>query len=92
MKQPFLFSLAFALASVLALAFSPDTFLPPAPSWSGASEALIVADDHPWITPAEQSGLMDSPPYGETVTWLDRLAEASPFIQEYLRYPIGIER
>jgi hypothetical protein len=81
MKQPFLFSLAFALASVLVLAFSPDTFLPPAPPWSGASEALIVADDHPWVTPAEQSGLTDSPPYGETVTWLDRLAVASPFVQ-----------
>ena len=36
----------------LLLAASPSDFLPPAPPWHGASEALIVKPDNPWITPA----------------------------------------
>ncbi|MCP5527929.1 MAG: M14 family metallopeptidase [Verrucomicrobiales bacterium] len=54
--------------------------LPPAPAWSGASEALVVAGDHPWMTPAERTGLTDSPGYDETVAWLRRLCDASPLL------------
>jgi len=70
-----------ALVAVVSLAYTPDTFLPPAPPWSGASEALIVGEDHPWITPCEKSGMTDSPPYADTVAWLEKLAAASPLIR-----------
>ncbi len=69
------------LLGVLACAqppFSPADLLPPAPPWTGASEKLIVPSDHPWITPAERTGLTDSPGYDETVAWLKQLAGASP--------------
>jgi hypothetical protein len=65
----------------VALASSPEDLLPPAPPWSGASEALIVGEDHPWITPCEKSGMTDSPPYADTVAWLEKLAAASPLIR-----------
>lgn len=51
--------------------------LPPVLSWSGASEALIVDRDHPWITPAEKMGLEDSPDYPDTIAYLQRLCGAS---------------
>jgi murein tripeptide amidase MpaA len=62
-------------------AAAPTEFLPPAPPWQGASEALVVPPDHPWITPAERTGLTDSPGYDETIASLRRLAEASPLIE-----------
>ncbi len=71
----------FAQATKLAPAFTPEDFLPPAPPWSGASEALIVPPDHPWITPTERSGMTDTPDYAETVLWLEKLAAASPRIR-----------
>lgn len=52
--------------------------LPPELPWSGRSEALVVAADHPWVTPAEASGFERTPRYEETVTWLRRLAAAAP--------------
>jgi murein tripeptide amidase MpaA len=60
--------------------FTPADLLPPAPEWHGASEALIAQPDNPWITPAEKTGLTDSPDYASTIQWLQRLANASPFI------------
>jgi hypothetical protein len=33
---------------------NPETFLPPAPAWSGASEKLIAAGKDAWITPSEK--------------------------------------
>jgi hypothetical protein len=41
---------------------------------------LIASADDPWITPAEEVGLADSPGYDETVAWLERLCEASPLL------------
>jgi Zinc carboxypeptidase len=75
--------LLFAWITVLsaAPALTPEELLPPAPPWSGASEALIAPADHPWITPAELSGMTDSPAYAETVAWLQRLAAASPLVR-----------
>lgn len=52
--------------------------LPPELPWSGKSEALALAPDHPWATPAEQSGLTATPRYDDTVAWLRRLVDASP--------------
>ncbi len=82
MKSPtFLFALGCALLCPLLSAATPTEFLPPALPWRGASEALVVGPDHPWITPAEKTGLLDSPSYDDTVAWLRRLAAASPLIQ-----------
>lgn len=84
--------LALLLASALPAAEpSPTAFLPPPPPWSGASRALIAKPDNPWITPCEQSGLLDSPNYDDTIAWLRRLADASPLIdlQEFGRTAAG---
>ncbi|MCH8327534.1 MAG: M14 family metallopeptidase, partial [Candidatus Marinimicrobia bacterium] len=54
--------------------------LPPALPWSGNSEALIVSDDDPWITPSERSGLTTTPTYDQTMAYLRRLADASSVI------------
>ena len=62
------------------LATLPAAILPPALPWSGASEQLIVAKSHPWITPAERSDFATTPRYDETWAWLERLAAASPLI------------
>jgi hypothetical protein len=72
-----------------AFAAGPQDFLPPAPAWSGASEALVAKPGNPWITPSEKTGLTDSPGYDETIAWLKRLAGATPLIQvrEFGRTP-----
>ncbi|MXO67055.1 M14 family metallopeptidase [Altericroceibacterium endophyticum] len=54
--------------------------LPPAVAWSGASEALIAKPGDPWITPAEQSGMVATATYDEMKAYLTRLADASPLI------------
>ena len=76
------------LAACAALrAASPADYLPPAPAWHGASEKLVVPSGHPWITPAEQTGLTDSPDYETTIAWLAKLCDASPWLE--LR-PFGV--
>ena len=54
--------------------------LPPEHPWSGTSEALALAPEEEWATPFESSGQVASPPYAETMDWLERLAEAAPEI------------
>jgi murein tripeptide amidase MpaA len=58
----------------------PPVVLPPALSWSGASEKLVVPAGDPWITPAEAAGFRTTPGYDEVGAWLRRLAAASPLI------------
>lgn len=77
----FSLGLVAAVSAVVAAAFAPADLLPPAPPWRGASEALVRPADDPWVTPAERSGLTETPSYEETVAWLERLAEASPLIK-----------
>ena len=55
-----------------------ERILPPESPWNGASRALMVAPDDPWITPAEASGLVRTPNYEQTVAYLKRLAAAAP--------------
>jgi murein tripeptide amidase MpaA len=59
----------------------PESLLPPAPVWSGASERLIAPAEHPWITPGERTGLTATPSYDQTISWLTRLDAASPLIR-----------
>jgi hypothetical protein len=51
--------------------------LPPEVPWDGASRALVVSADDPWVTPCEQSGLTRTPRYDETISWLNRLCDAT---------------
>ncbi|MGA2256374.1 MAG: M14 family metallopeptidase [Thermoguttaceae bacterium] len=74
-------SLLLSFASVTAFAASARDYLPPALPWSGASEALIVSPDDPWITPTERSGMTDTPSYDDTIAWLRKLGAASPLIK-----------
>src|SRR5712671_6759307 len=79
-------------AAILVLASRPTSaaecqptakqdFLPAAPAWTGQSESLVVPSGDPWITPAEQTDLTDTPSYGETLAFLRRLEGASPLIR-----------
>lgn len=74
-----------------ALAATPTEFLPPVPAWHGASEALVAKPDNPWITPAEKTGLTDSPGYDDTLAWLKKLCAATPLVtmHEFGRTPQG---
>ena len=55
-----------------------EALLPPAQKWSGKSESLVVPANDPWITPAERTGLSDTPGYDETMAWLHKLVAAAP--------------
>lgn len=59
----------------------PETFLPPAPQWSGATEKLIVPSTHKWITPSEKTGLTATPTYDETVAFLKKIDKASALVR-----------
>jgi hypothetical protein len=59
----------------------PESLLPPLQSWTGKSELLVVAEDDPWITPAERTGLMATPDYDETISWLRKLVSAAPELE-----------
>ena len=59
-------------------AADPESLLPPALDWDGASRRWIAALDNPWRTPAEVSGFRATPDYHTTVAWIERLVEASP--------------
>lgn len=54
--------------------------LPAVAPWHGASEALIAAQDDPWITPAERNRFERTPSYAETRQWLERLVKESPLL------------
>ncbi|MDR6982525.1 hypothetical protein J2X32_001143 [Rheinheimera pacifica] len=56
-------------------------WLPPLPAWSGESESLIKAKNAPWVTPAELTGLTDSPDYNATLTYLRKLVDSSELLE-----------
>ena len=70
----------FLLAFVVRAAGAQD-LLPPVLPWHGASEALIAPPGDPWITPAEKTGLLDSPDYATTVAFLEKICAASPQLE-----------
>ena len=81
MRSPLRLLTAYCLLLTVGLAARPADFLPPAPPWHGASEALIAKPDNPWITPAEKMGLLDTPNYDETVAYLKKLCAATPLLK-----------
>ncbi len=57
-------------------------FLPPAPPWQGASQALLRDAADPWVTAFEADpDLNFSPDYADTRAWFERLEAASPWIR-----------
>ena len=73
--------LVLSLSGIAAEMPDPESLLPAAPAWHGASEALIVAPGDPLITPAERTGLTDTPNYADTIAYLELLETKSPFIK-----------
>jgi murein tripeptide amidase MpaA len=71
---------AAAFAAIPAAAQDMIAPLPPQLAWHGASERLIAAPGHPWITPAEARNFDVTPSYAETRAYLDRLVAASPLL------------
>ncbi|MDP3739359.1 MAG: M14 family metallopeptidase [Hyphomonadaceae bacterium] len=69
------------MASAQTPKLDPESFLPPAPAWSGASEKLIVPVNDPWITPSEKTGLTASPTYDETIAFLKKIDKASALVR-----------
>ena len=60
---------------------SPETFLPPIPAWSGASEALIAKPGDAWLTPSEVTGLTASPNYDDTLAFLRKMDPQSALMR-----------
>ncbi len=54
--------------------------MPPALPWNGISLELIVDKTDPWATPFEKSESLESPPYAETMAWLEKLASESAYL------------
>ncbi|MFT4254326.1 MAG: M14 family metallopeptidase [Caulobacter sp.] len=81
-------ALAAALMASASMAQTPtnkpwdEAFLPPAPHWQGASQALIRDKADPWVTAFEADPEHDfSPNYADTRAWFDRLDKASKLIR-----------
>lgn len=76
-------SVAFTLAATLPIGADArrEAVLPPELAWAGKSRALIRPASDPWATPAEKTGLTETPRYDETVAWLRRLVGASPTLE-----------
>ncbi|PLR28049.1 carboxypeptidase [Caulobacter zeae] len=81
-------ALAAALMASASMAQTPtkkpwdEAFLPPAPQWQGASQALIRDKADPWVTPFEADPGHDfSPTYADTRAWFDRLDKASKLVR-----------
>ena len=74
-------SFVFILCATAGFAAGPQDYLPPTRVWHGASEALLAQPENPWITPAEKTGLTDSPGYDDTIAWLKKLCAATPLVK-----------
>ncbi|MFT5546280.1 M14 family metallopeptidase [Rheinheimera aquimaris] len=72
--------LSTSILLTLATARAED-WLPPLPAWHGDSEALIKAKSHPWVSPAELSGLKESPDYNTTIAYLRKLVDSSDLLE-----------
>ncbi|MCH9651535.1 MAG: M14 family metallopeptidase [Deltaproteobacteria bacterium] len=71
--------IAMLLSGSVARADSPSSeLLPPERPWNGVSRELMASPEDPWITPAERSGLIETPRYDESIAWLKKLVATSP--------------
>lgn len=67
-----------ALVLAATLQSAQTAILPREIPWNGASRALVVPANDPWITPSEKDQLRTTPRYDETVAYLKRLVAAAP--------------
>ena len=58
-----------------------SAILPPEIPWDGRSKEFIAAAGDRWVTPAEASGLSQTPRYDATIAWLRRLCDAAPELE-----------
>jgi hypothetical protein len=70
----------FTCCVLMILTTAAQSFLPPVIEWHGKSEALIVQENNPWITPAERSGFVTTPGYNETIKWFKKLTAATTLL------------
>ena len=73
----------FAICSIcicITISSTAQSILPPVIEWHGKSEALIANANNAWITAAEKSGFVTTPDYKETMSWVKKLADASPLL------------
>jgi len=68
------------LLSIATFQLNAQSILPPIEEWHGKSELLIANALNPWITTSEISDFATTPTYDETMSWLKKLADASPLI------------
>ncbi|WP_309613325.1 M14 family metallopeptidase [Flavobacterium sp.] len=68
------------ISVLLAQQLSAQSILPPISEWHGKSELLIAKTNNPWITPTEKTNFVTTPSYDETMSWLKKLADASPLL------------
>lgn len=71
------------IAAFCSIIFTPlfaQEIMPPTIPWNGKSLELIVDTSNKWVTPAESSGLTESPDYASTMKWLEELSQASSYI------------
>ena len=68
------------ISVLLAQQLSAQSILPPIREWHGKSELLIAKTNNPWITPTEKTNFVTTPSYDETMSWLKKLADASPLL------------
>ena len=66
------------MLTALLLSATLTPVLPPVLPWNGASRALVVPANDPWITPAEATAFRTTPRYDETIAYLRRLVAAAP--------------
>jgi len=64
----------------MSLSSTAQSFLPPVMYWHGKSESFIAKTNNPWITATEKSVFETTPDYKETMSWLKKLAAASPLL------------
>ena len=81
MTSGILSAMALTAAALTSTAYAAADHLPPLPQWQGASLQLQQAKSHPWITPAELTGLTDTPDYAATMAYLQKLVDSSPLLE-----------
>ncbi|GAB2923818.1 M14 family metallopeptidase [Rheinheimera gaetbuli] len=67
--------------SLSVLELLANDHLPPLPAWQGSSEALMQTKTQPWVTPAELTGLTDSPDYAATLSYISKLVDSSELLE-----------
>ncbi len=77
----FKFSLSAAHATGNNELHPPIKLLPPIKQWHGKSEQLIQSSQNIWQTPAEATGLIDTPNYDETMQYLKKLVDSEAMFQ-----------